>query len=402
MQSFQNNLNGSEPLEKKNLLIWILVVGVFGILNTEMGVIGILPYVSSSYNVDLTTAGLMISLFALGVGIAGPTMPLIFSRFPRKKIMLLVLAIFTVSNTISIFTTNFDTLLILRVIPSFFHPVYCAMAFSVAAEIGGKNAPKEVAKINIGVSAGMVVGVPISNFLAEQITLAASMAFFAVVTAIALIATIIFIPPMKQQKPLSYGSQLNVLKQPMVWASIFAVIFLNGSVFGCFNYLAAYLTDVTKLAPSMVSIVLFVYGVCNIFGSMIAGNLLTVQPIWTVKLFPIALSIIYLILYFGGSTIVLSMLILTIIWGILGGVNANINQYWLSHFAPEAPDFANGLFLTSANVGTMTATAFCGLFIDKFSIEEVILGGLIFSFVSLLIVWFQCYKTSVLPFFFKG
>ena len=317
MQSFQNNLNGSEPLEKKNLLIWILVVGVFGILNTEMGVIGILPYVSSSYNVDLTTAGLMISLFALGVGIAGPTMPLIFSRFPRKKIMLLVLAIFTISNTISIFTTDFNTLLILRVIPSFFHPVYCAMAFSVAAEIGGKNAPKEVAKINIGVSAGMVVGVPISNFLAEQITLAASMAFFAVITAIALVATIIFIPPMKQQKPLSYGSQLNVLKRPMVWASIFAVIFLNGSVFGCFNYLAAYLTDVTKLAPSMVSIVLFVYGVCNIFGSMIAGNLLTVQPIWTVKLFPIALSIIYLILYFGGSTIVLSMLILTIIWGIL-------------------------------------------------------------------------------------
>ena len=381
-------------MKDKTLLIWILVVGVFGILNTEMGVIGILPYVAESYQVDLTTAGLLISLFALGVGIAGPTMPLICSRFPRKAMMLFVLGIFTICNAISVFTTDFDTLLALRVIPSIFHPVYCAMAFSMAAEIGGKNAPKEVAKINIGVSAGMVVGVPISNFFAENLSLQAAMSFFAIVTAAALIATIIFVPTMKQQKPLSYGSQISVLKRPMVWFSIFAVIFLNGSVFGCFNYLAAYLADVTKFAPSMVSILLFVYGICNIFGSMIAGGLLTVKPLWTVKLFPIALSTVYLIIYFGGSEATISMSILTIIWGILGGINANINQYWLSHSAPEAPDFANGLFLTAANVGTMTATAFCGLFIDHIAINAVIIGGLIYSAISLIIILVQCSQRS--------
>jgi len=379
-------------MNNKNILIWILVVGVFGILNTEMGVIGILPYVSSSYHVDLTTAGLLISLFALGVGIAGPTMPLIFSRFPRKPIMLFVLGIFTICNTISIFTTDFNTLLLLRVIPSIFHPVYCAMAFSVAAELGGKNAPKEVAKINIGVSAGMVVGVPISNFLADLISLQASMAFFAIVTAAAFVATILFIPSMKQQKPMSYGSQVRILRRPMVWASIFAVIFINGSVFGCFNYLAAYLADVTKFVSSMVSILLFVYGVCNIVGSMIAGGLLTVQPMWTVKLFPIALSTVYLMIYFGGGSAEFSMAILTVIWGILGGINANITQYWLSHTAPEAPDFANGLFLTSANIGTMTATAFCGLFIDYIAIDAVIIGGLIYSIISLIIFWAQSAK----------
>ena len=377
-------------MSEKNLLIWILVVGVFGILNTEMGVIGILPYVAESYHVDLTTAGLLISLFALGVGIAGPTMPLIFSRFPRKLVMLFVLGIFTICNALSVITTDFDTLLMLRVIPSLFHPVYCAMAFSIAAELGGENAPREVAKINIGVSAGMVVGVPISNFLAAHFTLAASMTFFAIVTAAALIATIIFVPSMKQSKPLSYGAQVGVLRRKNVWLSIFAVIFINGSVLGCFNYLAAYLADVTKFAPSMVSILLFVYGVCNIFGSMIAGELLTAQPAWTVKLFPVALSTVYVILYFGGSEAAISMSILTIIWGILGGINGNINQYWLSHAAPEAPDFANGLFLTAANVGTMSATAFCGVFIDKFSVGSVIIGGLIYSAISFIIVWIQC------------
>jgi predicted MFS family arabinose efflux permease len=35
-----------------NLLIFILTIGVFGIINTEMGVIGILPSMSASQKQD--------------------------------------------------------------------------------------------------------------------------------------------------------------------------------------------------------------------------------------------------------------------------------------------------------------------------------------------------------------
>ncbi len=118
---------------KNNLfLIITLALGVFGILNTEMGVIGVLPMISERYGVDIVTAGYLISLFAAGVAIAGPTMPLVFSRFNRKWVMLLVLGIFTICNIISIFASNFEILLAARVLPAFFHPVYCALAFSVA------------------------------------------------------------------------------------------------------------------------------------------------------------------------------------------------------------------------------------------------------------------------------
>ena len=106
--------------DRKNVLILILMVGVFGILNTKMGFIGILPYISESYQVTIVQAGLLISLFATGVAIAGPTMPLIFSRYNRKTVMLFVLGIFTVCNTISIFATDFNLLLAVRVLPRFF------------------------------------------------------------------------------------------------------------------------------------------------------------------------------------------------------------------------------------------------------------------------------------------
>ena len=381
----------------KSLLIFILMTGVFGILNTEMGFIGILPYIAERYDVTIVHAGLLISMFALGVAVAGPTMPLLFSRFNRKHVMLLVLSVFTICNTISVFAEDFNLLLAVRVLPAFFHPVYCSMAFTVAAMIAGaKNAPKAVAKINIGVSAGMVAGVPISNFLAESISLSASMTFFAAVTFLVLLATLFLVPSMPAEGRMTYGSQLRVLKKPMLWASIVAVIFLNGSVFGVFNYLAEYLASVTGLAPALVSTMLFVYGVCNIFGSMLAGNLLTVRPISTAKIFPFALAAVYIAILSGGSAWPM-MAVLTVIWGLLGGINGNINQFWISRAAPEAPDFANGLFLTAANLGCMAGTAGSGIFIDSMGTEYVLLGGLAFAAASAIVVWAQCYRPAMNP-----
>ena len=58
--------------EKNNLLIFILTIGVFGIINTEMGVLGILPLLAEKFSISIAQAGLLVSLFALAVAAAGP------------------------------------------------------------------------------------------------------------------------------------------------------------------------------------------------------------------------------------------------------------------------------------------------------------------------------------------
>ncbi len=122
----------------KKGLILILTIGVFSIINTEMGVVGILPLISQNYGVTVATAGLLVSMFALVVAISGPTMPLFFSGVNRKKVMLLVLSVFTVCNVISAFASAFPVVLATRVIPAFFQPVYVSMAMSVA----GSSVPR--------------------------------------------------------------------------------------------------------------------------------------------------------------------------------------------------------------------------------------------------------------------
>jgi MFS transporter, DHA1 family, inner membrane transport protein len=381
--------------KRNNLLIFILTIGVFGILNTEMGVIGLLPSIAEHFNVSISKAGLTVSLFALAIALSGPTMPLLFSGVNRKKVMVLVLGVFVLGNIVSIFISNFTILLIARIILGLFHPIYCSMAFTVAASsVSKEEAPKAVSKVFIGVSAGMVAGIPIASFIDSAVSYDMAMAFFAIVNAIMFLATLIFVSSMPVEEKQSYGEQLSVLKKPIIWVSIVTVILLNSSVFGVYSYIADYLENVTKISPNFISLRLFIFGGANIIGNIVAGKLLTSSPTKYVLYFPLLMSAVYIILFFTGHFAV-PMALITFIWGILaGGIMANINQYLISSSAPEAPDFANGLFISACNVGTTVGSAAGGLFISEMGTPYVVLVGIISLILSLVTILLRNYIYS--------
>ncbi|MDQ1234176.1 DHA1 family inner membrane transport protein [Paenibacillus sp. SORGH_AS306] len=372
------------------LLLIILTIGVFGIINTEMGVIGILPSIAEHFNVSVTKAGLLVSLFALIVAISGPTMPLLFSAINRKYVMLLVLGVFVISNTMSLLTTDFTVLLIARILPAFFHPIYCSLAFTVAASsVSEQEMPKAVSKVFIGVSAGMVAGVPIVSLINTVFSLQMAMAFFVVINAIIFVATLFFIPSMPVVKKLSYRKQLSVMAKPVLWISIMAVIFLNASIFGVYSYFADYLITVTHMAPSLISATLFIFGGANIIGNIVSGRLLISRTTQTIFGFPLLLGVVYLIMFVAGQS-TLAIMMITLVWGILvGGMMANINQYLIATTAPEAPDFANGLFISACNLGTTIGAAGGGLLLAGFNTSYIVFVGILSLIISLVVLLFR-------------
>ena len=257
-------------LNSSTLLVFILTTGVFGIINTEMGVIGILPLIAENFQVTVPEAGWTVSIFALVVAISAPITPLLFSGINRKKVMILALGLFTLSNIISMMTTNFTALLISRALPAFLHPVYVSMAFTVAAaSVSKEKAPKAVAKVFIGVSAGMVLGVPVTSYIASEVSYSMGMLFFTVVNALVLVATILFVPSMPVKEKLSYGTQLGVLKKKVDWYSILAITLINGALFGFFSYMSDYLKTITGVSYTVISTMLLIYGLANIIGNVI-------------------------------------------------------------------------------------------------------------------------------------
>ena len=375
--------------KRNSLLVFILTVGVFGIINTEMGVVGIIPLIAETFNVTVPEAGWTVSAFAFVVALSGPTMPLLFSGVNRKRVMLLALGVFIISNLISMVTTNFTILLIARIIPAIFHPIYVSMAFSVAAaSVPKEEAPKAVSHIFIGVSAGMVLGVPITSLIASETGFSAAMIFFAIVNVLVFIATIFLVPSIPVKEKLSYGAQLRVLKKAITWDSIIAVIFINGAMFGFFSFMSDYLKNITGLSFKVISILLFIYGGANIIGNILAGKLLVQAPSKTIKTIPFFMTVVYVTLFLSGElTIVMGLIIF--ILGILAGIASNNCQYMITHAAPEAPDFANGLFLTSTNLGTAVGTAFCGMFISQINTRYAVVGTLIFLIFGIVFVFLR-------------
>lgn len=379
--------------KQNKLLILILTFGVFGILNTELGVIGILPSLAEHYGVSVSQAGLLVGLFALAVAIGGPTMPLLFSGIDRKKVMLLVLGIFLLSNIVMIFTTNFTIALIVRVIPAFFHPLYISMAFTIAAaSVRKEEAPKAISRVFIGISAGMLIGLPASSFIVSTTSIQMGMAYFAVVNALVFMAILLFVPAMPVQEKLSYGAQLGVLKKSITLLSIVTVIFLNSAIIGVYSFFAEYLQVVTRMSLSTIPLVLALFGAGNIIGNILAGKLLTKNAIKTVMVFPFALGGLYIIFFFFGQLTV-PMAIITLIWGTLAGIGGNINQYLIYSSAPEAPNFANGLFISSANIGTTIGSAVAGIFIAQLGTQYVVLVGILSLTLSLVFIFLRNYSS---------
>ena len=375
-------------MKNENLIIYIMMFGTFGVLSTEMGVVGILPQIAQYFNVDITQAGLFVSLFALTIAICGIFMPLVFSKFDRKKSFILVLGVFTIFSTIGAFVTDFNIALICRIIPAIFHPIYCGLALTVAAEIvEPEKAQDAVSKVIMGVSAGMIVGVPITTFVATNFGYQYAMMWFSLVTLIALIATIIFFPslPGKEQ---TYGDQVSVAKTGIFIISTLGVIFLNAGMYTSYSYISEFLNAITNIFGSELSLVLFIYGIASIAGNWIGAKLLNSNVNRTVLSFPIIFSILLLgVFTFGFMKI--PTIILIAVWGLLAGIGNDISQYWMVSAAPEAPEFANGIFLSMGNVGVTIGTTIAGAVVLSMGVQYVMLAAIAVLILDLILLFIR-------------
>ena len=369
------------------LLIFVLAVGVFGILNTEMGVVGIVPQVAERFGVSVPDAGLLVSGFALIVAVAGPTMPLLFSKMNRKHVMLLALGVFSTCNVAAVCAPSFEVLLACRVLPAAFHPLYVSMALAIGGQTGATEAEraKNSSRVFVGVSAGMVLGVPAASYLASTVMLEAALAFFAVVTVAVLVATVFLVPSMPVSERMTYGSQLRILRKPVLWASLLATAAINGAMFGFYSFMSDFFGAVSGMDAAWVSVSLLLYGGANIVGNVASGHLLGGRANATLASMPLALIALYALLFAVGQ-LNLPTAVLVLVLGIVAGIANNANQFMVSRAAPEAADFSNGLYLTAANLGTTLGTSLCGAFITVAGTRFAVFGALIFLAAGVLFV----------------
>jgi len=370
-------MNKSNPL-----LLIMLALGVFGIITTEMGIVGVLPQVTNKFHISAAQAGWLVSVFALVVALSGPFVTLLASGMNRKLILSSAVFLFTVSNLVYAFTTKFELMLVFRILPAILHPVFFSIALVTAAQlVPPEKSGKAVTKVFAGITVGFAFGVPLTSFLAEHISLEAAFLFGAIVSAIAGFGILLGLPSMPVNQKMTYGKQLSILRKPRLWLHIVTITCIFASMFSVYSYYAEYLGQVTRMNGTWISLMLMVFGIVMIAGNFLFGEWLQKSLKRTVFLFPLLYIAVYGLVY-GLGTYFIPMIIMVIVWGMVHSGGLLVSQAWLMTEAEEAPEFGNSLFVSFTNLGITVGTTIGGWFIAQLGIHQLIWSGIGFALAA--------------------
>ncbi|MGC0416168.1 MFS transporter [Embleya sp. AB8] len=370
-------------MKPASLTIATLALGVFGIITTEMGIVGVLPQVSAELDVAPATAGLLVGVFALVIALTGPFMTLLASRFDRKTVLATSIAVFAASNAGYALTTRFDVMLAFRIVPAVFHPVFFSVALATAARlVPARDATRATTRVFAGVTVGFALGVPLTSYLAEHLSLQAAFWFGAAINLIAFLGILRFLPTLPEARRQSYGDQVGVLRSGRMWLSILSVVLIFAAMFSVYGYFAEYLGEVTGLDGSWVSGLLLVFGLVMILGNFAFGALLRRHPIRTALAYPALCLAVFVLVYATGPHTT-AMLVAVPIWAAIHSGGLIVSQTWLGRDARAAPEFGNSLFISFSNLGITAGTTTAGRLLATTDTHQLPWTGAAFAAAAL-------------------
>ncbi|MDQ0641185.1 putative MFS family arabinose efflux permease [Pedobacter sp. W3I1] len=365
---------------------YIGCLGFLAVITTEFGIIGILPQVAEHYQISIDKAGYLLSAFALVIALTGPFMTLLASGFNRKKVMLTAIFIFLITGIVSSFSPPFWLLMVVRILPAFLQPVYIATALAVAISRADKNRENELMSIVFsGVAIAMVTTVPIATFLASLRSWEYSFVVQAIVSFVALTGIFFLLPSMPVKEKKSYGSQLKILTKPTFIISTAMNFFMITAWFSTYSYFAEYLNKAKGMDNTMVSYMLFVFGVIGVFSNWVAGKMLNKNIAKTTAFFLSGTILIPILLHFSGGDTIATIIAIGI-WGFLYSPSfLNASTYMISS-APDSLEFANSLATSFGNLGVTLGTTLGGWMIITKGVEYNPWIGLIFGILAFLMI----------------
>jgi MFS transporter, DHA1 family, inner membrane transport protein len=349
--------------------LWALTISAFGIGTTEFVIVGLLPTVAADLAISLPSAGLLVSLYAIGVAIGAPILTALTSSIPRKKLLIYLMILFVVGNAMASIAPSFATLVIARVITGFAHGVYFSIGSTIAAAL--VPAHKRASAISImftGLTVAIVTGVPFGTFIGQQFGWRATFIGVAALGIIGLISSWILVPDQikNEEKSSSLMGQFKVLANKHLVLAFLMTALGYGGTFVAFTYLSPILQKITGLSESMINIVLVVYGIAIALGNLIGGKVANKQPLKALFWMFILQAIALFIFTFTANDPVLGIITLFIM-GALSFSNVPGLQLYVVQLAekhmPGTEDVASAFNIAAFNVGIAIGAYVGGLIV---------------------------------------
>ena len=262
------------------IALYALTIAAYAIGTTEFVIVGLLPTVAKDLAITLPLAGLIVSVYALGVTFGAPVMTALTGRLERKPLLLGLMVLFITGNTLAAFSASYELLLVARVLTALAHGVFFSVGSTIAADLVPENRrASAIALMFMGLTVAIVTGVPLGTFIGQTFGWRATFAAVAGLGAVAFVGIALLLPgKITKAPPASIMDQVRVLGSGRLLL-VFGMTALGyGGTFVAFTYLATILETITGFAASQVSLILILYGAAIAAGNLTGGRLANARP----------------------------------------------------------------------------------------------------------------------------
>jgi predicted MFS family arabinose efflux permease len=344
---------------------------------------------ASDLNVSLPSAGLLVSLYALGVAIGAPVLTALTGKWNRKHVLITVMSLFVIGNLLAWQAPGYNTLIVARILTGLAHGVF----FSIGSTIATGLVPKEKAASAIaimftGLTVALVTGVPLGTYIGQTFGWQSTFLIVALLGLIALIGSALLVPSnLKQPAAAKLSSQLKVLTQPRLLL-VYAITALGyGGTFTAFTFLAPILQQETGFSANAISLIMLVYGVSVAIGNIWGGKMADkMGPIKALTIIFTGLATVLVVFNFTAINPIAAVATI-LVWGAFAFGNVPGLQVYVvklaEKYTPDAVDVASGLNIAAFNVGIALGSWGGGMIVSEMGLMHTPWIGAVIVIVAL-------------------
>lgn len=368
--------------EKSGLKAWLPVIGLtfsaFIFNTSEFIPIGLLSDIAADFSITESHAGLMITVYAWVVALASLPLMLVFAKTESKKLMLSITALFVVSHVLSGLASDFYMLMLSRMGVACAHAIF----WSIVTPLAVKTAPEgkqstALSFIVSGSSIAMIVGLPLGRTIGLY---AGWRATFLIIGAVALIILCILAAVLKKTPE---ESNFSIRKLPALFKTpallgiyLITVIAITGHFTG-YSYIEPFMGQTVGMGNNLITLVLTLFGVVGIFGSLIFSKYYDRKPGFFIK-YAVSGICISLLLLQAASFSIWSEFLLCVFWGLAINSYNLVFQSEIIRNAPQGTAVAMSIYSGIYNVGIGTGALVGGAVCDGMGIQYIgYVGGAI-------------------------
>lgn len=340
------------------LVILAMSLGAFAIGTTEFASMGLLPQIARDLEVSIPQAGMLITLYALGVVVGAPLVTIAAVRIPRARLLVLLIALIGLGNLLSAMALDFTMLAAARFLSGLPHGAYFGVASLVAARLSpaGQRA-RSVSLVMLGLTIATMLGVPASTALGQSIGWRSAYVIVVVIAAATTLAIWRLVPePEGAGSTSSIRGELGALRRAQVWFALGIGSIGFGGMFAVYSYIGEIVPGVMGLGERAVPLALFVFGLGMTLGNLLAGRLADRSIYGTIFFGLTGMAISLAVFGLVAQNAIAGMVVLLAI-AITSQMMGPSLQLFLLDASPDAPSLAAALHHSALNIGNSLGAA---------------------------------------------